>query len=68
MGSYGMALALAMLIGMGVGSLLGDWPGVVPLLDLVSGLYVLAGLIVLALASGYQPATAAPTLGGEPVS
>jgi predicted MFS family arabinose efflux permease len=68
MGSYGMALALAMLIGMGVASLLGDWPGVVPLLDLVSGLYVLAGLIVLALASGYQPATAAPTLGGEPVS
>ncbi|MDQ2997709.1 MAG: MFS transporter, partial [Chloroflexota bacterium] len=68
MGSYGMALALAMLLGMGVGSALGDWLGVVPLLDLVSGLYVLAGVIVLALAGGYQPATAAtPALSGEPV-
>lgn len=68
MGSYGMALALAMLLGMGVGSALGDWLGVVPLLDVVSGLYVLAGVIVLALAGGYQPATAAtPALSGEPV-
>jgi len=66
MGSYGMALALAMLIGMGVGSALGDWLGVVPLLDLVSGLYVLAGLIVLALVGGYQPAAAAaPALSGD---
>jgi len=64
MGSYGMALALTMLIGMGVGSALGDWLGVVPLLDLVSGLYVLAGVIVLALVGGYQPA-AAPALSGE---
>jgi predicted MFS family arabinose efflux permease len=59
MGSYGMALALTMLIGMGVGSALGDWLGVVPLLDLVSGLYMLAGVIVLALVGGYQPAAAA---------
>ena len=66
MGSYGMALALAMLIGMGVASALGDWVGVVPMLDLVSGLYVLAGVIVLVLVGGYQPATAAaPALSGE---
>jgi predicted MFS family arabinose efflux permease len=68
MGSYGTTQALAMLIGMGAGSLLGDWAGVVPLLDLVSGLYVLAGITVLVLASGYQPATAAAELAGEPVS
>ncbi len=68
MGSYGMALALAMLVGMGVGSALGDWLGTVPLLDLVSGLYVLAGLIVLALVGGYQSATAdGPALSGKPV-
>jgi predicted MFS family arabinose efflux permease len=68
LGSYGMALALAMLLGMGVGSALGDWLGIVPLLDIVSGLYVLAGVIVLALVSGYLPATAdAPALSGEPV-
>ena len=68
MGSYGMALALAMLIGMGVASALGDWLGAVPLLDLVSGLYVLTGVIVLVLVGGYQPATAnAPALSGEPV-
>jgi MFS family permease len=64
MGSYGMVLALAMLIGMGVASVLGDWLGVVPMLDLVSGLYVLAGVIVLALVGGYQPA-ATPALSGE---
>jgi hypothetical protein len=53
---------------MGVGSALGDWLGIVPLLDLVSGLYILAGVIVLALVGGYQPVTAdAPALGGEPV-
>jgi MFS family permease len=68
MGSYGMVLALAMLIGMGVASALGDWLGIVPMLDLVSGLYVLAGMIVLVLVGGYQPATAdAPALSGEPV-
>jgi MFS family permease len=66
MGSYGMVLAIAMLIGMGVASALGDWVGVVPMLDLVSGLYVLAGVIVLALVAGYQPATvAASALSGE---
>jgi MFS family permease len=67
MGSYGMALALAMLLGMGVASALGDWLGAVPLLDTVSGLYVLAGVIVLVLVGGYQPATAAPALRNEPV-
>jgi predicted MFS family arabinose efflux permease len=67
LGSYGMALALAMLIGMGVASALGDWLGAVPLLDFVSGLYVLTGVIVLVLVGGYQPATAdAPALSGEP--
>ncbi len=58
LGSYGMALALAMLIGMGVASALGDWLGTVPLLDFVSGLYVLTGVVVLVLVGGYQPATA----------
>jgi MFS family permease len=66
MGSYGMALALAMLIGMGVASVLGDWLGIVPMLDFVSGLYVLAGVIVLVLVGGYQPTAAAPpALSGE---
>lgn len=66
MGSYGTVLALAMLIGMGVASALGDWLGVVPMLDFVSGLYVLAGVIVLVLVGGYQPAAAAATaLSGE---
>jgi len=66
MGSYGMALALAMLIGMGVASVLGDWLGLVPMLDLVSGLYMLAGVIVLVLVGGYQPTAAAPpALSGE---
>jgi MFS family permease len=64
-GSYGMVMALAMLIGMGVASALGDWLGVVPLLDFVSGLYVLAGVIVLVLVGGYQPAAAAPALSSE---
>jgi predicted MFS family arabinose efflux permease len=65
-GSYGMAMALAMLMGMGVASALGDWLGVVPLLDFVSGLYVLAGVIVLVLVGGYQPAAAdAPALSSE---
>jgi predicted MFS family arabinose efflux permease len=69
LGSYGMALALAMLLGMGVGSALGDWLDIVLLLDLVSGLYILASIIVLTLVGGYQPVTAdAPSLGGEPVS
>jgi predicted MFS family arabinose efflux permease len=66
MGSYGTVLALAMLMGMGAASALGDWLGAVPLLDLVSGLYVLAGLVVLALVGGYQPATTiAPILSNE---
>jgi predicted MFS family arabinose efflux permease len=66
MGSYGTALALAMLMGMGVASALGDWLGTVPMLDLVSGLYVLAGVVVLALAGSYQPAaTIAPMLSNE---
>jgi len=66
MGSYGMALALAILIGMGVASVFGDWLGLVTMLDLVSGLYVLAGVIVLVLVGGYQPTAAAPpALSGE---
>ena len=66
MGSYGMALALAILIGMGVASVFGDWLGLVTMLDLVSGLYVLAGVIVLVLVGGYQPIAAAPpALSGE---
>jgi MFS family permease len=68
LGSYGMALALAMLLGMGAASALGDWLGAVPLLDFVSGLYVLTGVIVLVLVGDYQPAAAdAPALSGEPV-
>jgi MFS family permease len=67
MGTYGMAQALMLLCGMGLASALGDALGVVPLLDLVSGLYVLAGLLVLALVGGYQPSGAdAPALSGEP--
>jgi MFS family permease len=67
MGSYGMALALAMLVGMGVASALGDWLGVVPLIDFVCGMYVLSGVIVLVLVGGYQSAaTAAPALSNEP--
>jgi MFS family permease len=67
LGTYGMIQALAMLAGMAAASALGDWLGVVPLLDVVSGLYVLAGLIILALVGGYRPAaTNAPALSGEP--
>lgn len=67
LGTYGMMQALALLCGMGMASALGDTLGVVPLLDLVSGLYVLAGLLVLALVGGYRPAASdAPALSGEP--
>lgn len=67
LGTYGMAQALTMLVGMGAASALGDWLGVLPMLDIVSGLYVLAGVMVLALVGGYQPAAAdGPALSGEP--
>jgi len=66
MGSYGMALALAMLVGMGIASALGDRLGAVLLLDAVSGLYVLTGVIVMVLVGGYRPAPAVPALSGEP--
>jgi predicted MFS family arabinose efflux permease len=66
LGTYGMAQALALLCGMGLASALADALGVVPLLDLVSALYVLAGLLVLALVGGYRPSGAdAPTLSGQ---
>jgi hypothetical protein len=38
-----------MLVGMGVASALGDRIGVVPMFDAVGVLYILAGLIVLAM-------------------
>jgi predicted MFS family arabinose efflux permease len=49
LGSYGVIQALMLLLGMGAGSALGDWAGPVRLFDLVGGLYILAGVIVLVM-------------------
>jgi MFS family permease len=46
-GAYGTTQALTMLIGMGLASALGDSVGVVLFFNLVGGLYLLAGLIIL---------------------
>ncbi|MFL5800324.1 MAG: MFS transporter [Roseiflexaceae bacterium] len=48
-GAYGTMQALMLLIGMGLASALGDRVGIVPFFDITGGLYVLAGLIALAL-------------------
>jgi hypothetical protein len=66
-GAYGTMQALMLLIGMGLASALGDRVGIVPLFDITGGLYVLSGLIALALL-GSQGATAvnSPALSSDP--
>jgi predicted MFS family arabinose efflux permease len=64
-GAYGTTQALTLLIGMGLASALGDRVGVVPLLDLVGGLYVLCGLIILAMVGRRPAATESAALSGE---
>jgi MFS family permease len=65
-GAYGATQALMMLAGMGLASVLGDSVGVVPLFDLVGGLYVLAGLIILALVGRRSAPGEIAELSGEP--
>jgi predicted MFS family arabinose efflux permease len=60
LGSYGVILALILLFGMGAGSALGDWAGPVALFDLVGGLYILAGVVVLIML-GQHGAPAGPS-------
>lgn len=54
-GAYGTTNALMLLAGTGLGSLLGDAVGIVPLLNASGVLYALAGLLALGLLSGRSP-------------
>jgi MFS family permease len=58
-GAYGATIGLAVLAGQALASALGDWMGVVPVLDVMGLLYMLAGLLALVLLSGYGAARAA---------
>jgi hypothetical protein len=51
-GAFGTTQALLMLAGTLVGGALGDAAGIVPVLVVQSGAYVLAGLLVLVLLAG----------------
>jgi hypothetical protein len=64
-GAYGTTQALTMLIGMGLASALGDRVGVVPLFNLVGGLYLLSGMIILAMVGRRALATQSAKLSGE---
>ena len=64
-GAYGTTQALTLLAGMGLASALGDRVGVVPLLDLVGGLYLLCGLIILATVGRRPAPVASAELSGE---
>ena len=65
-GAYGTTQALTVLIGMGLASALGDLAGVVPLFNLVGGLYVLSGLVILAMVGRRAAPMETTALGGEP--
>jgi MFS family permease len=56
-GSSGMIQSLFLLGGMGLASALGDFLGVVPLLDAAGGLFCCAGMVALALPHWPMPGT-----------
>jgi predicted MFS family arabinose efflux permease len=64
-GAYGTTQALTVLIGMGLASALGDQVGVVPFFNLVGGLYLLAGVIILLLVGRRAWAAESAELSGE---
>jgi predicted MFS family arabinose efflux permease len=64
-GAYGTTQALTVLLGVGLASALGDRLGVVPLLDLVGGLYLLAGFVVLVMVGRRALAAESVELSGE---
>jgi MFS family permease len=61
-GAYGAMVGLAVLVGQALASLFGDWAGIIPVLDVMGLMYLLAGLLALALLRGqarFQPARVA---------
>jgi MFS family permease len=65
-GAYGATVGLAVLIGQGLASLFGDWAGIIPVLDVMGLMYLLSGLLALALLRGQiqlQPARVAEPSG-----
>jgi MFS family permease len=48
-GSYGTTAALFNLVGIGAGGLLGDWLGVVPVINTQAAVYLAGGVLVLGL-------------------
>ena len=61
-GAYGAISALTMLFGQAVASLLGDQVGVVPVLDGMGTMYLLAGVCALLLLRGQHEIWWAPTV------
>ena len=64
-GAYGTTQALTVLVGMGLASTLGDRVGVVPFFNLVGGLYLLCGCIILIMVGRRAVATESAELSGE---
>jgi predicted MFS family arabinose efflux permease len=64
-GAYGTTQALTVLVGMGLASTLGDRVGVVPFFNLVGGLYLLCGFIILIMVGRRTVATESAELSGE---
>ena len=54
-GAYGTTNALLMLVGMGLAAALGDALGVVPVLDLAGGLFLVAGVVGLPMLKQEEP-------------
>ena len=52
LGAYGTTSSLLLIIGIGCGSVLGNYLGVVGALDIASGLFALAGLVAFAMLRG----------------
>ena len=55
LGAYGTTSSLLLIIGIGCGSVLGNYLGVVGALDIASGLFALAGLVAFAMLRGTTP-------------
>ncbi len=55
LGAYGTTSSLLLIIGIGCGSVLGNYLGVIGALDIASGLFALAGLIAFAMLRGTTP-------------